>query len=57
MGNTFASGMFGTRIPENWEASPMNDTDIYNKAPVSKWHREEVITAKINSYLEHLTEE
>lgn len=29
--------MFGTRIPENWEAFPMNNTAIYGAAPVRKW--------------------
>lgn len=26
---TYSSGMFGTKIPENWESFPMNDTAIY----------------------------
>ena len=37
MGDTYTSGYFGTRIPENWEAHPMNDTATYNNAPSVKW--------------------
>jgi hypothetical protein len=29
--------MFGTKIAENWEASPMNSTAIYGAAPVKNW--------------------
>lgn len=37
MADTFTSGMFGTRIAENWEAAPMNTTQIYNLSPQKKW--------------------
>ena len=46
LGETYTSGYFGTKIPDNWEAHPMNSTVVYNNAPSVKWSQYRGVCSK-----------